>query len=491
VSTGAPPPHIFVESHPLVWTYIGFVGSSAWFRYFACLFVSGAVAFLCFDVVHVNATTVALTMLLVVLGVATRWGLREGVFTSVVCLFAFNFFFLPPVGTLTIADPQNWVALTAFLVTAIVASQLSAKAKDRAEEALARRSEIERLYQLSRAMLMDEAADITRVALTPVRDIFGLSHVAFYDSNNGQVYPADVGPLSRLQLERVAQSSSIDESGEATYIPVRLGTRTIGSLGLAGARLTKPEQESIANLVAIGYERMRALKTAAEAEAARQGERLKAFVLDGIAHDLKTPLTAIKTCVTTLITIPPQSEEKRAELLNIINEETEHLHKTISAAIQLARVESQKVVLQRSASSLLEEVERVVATYPNRHRFEVRVAPDLRVTADPELLSQALHQVLENAAKYSGPNGRIEVAAERIAGNTRITVSDRGPGISPREMERIFDKFYRGTRGRDGSGGSGMGLAIAKGIIEAHGGRIRAENRPGGGAVFIMQVPET
>jgi two-component system, OmpR family, sensor histidine kinase KdpD len=403
---------------------------------------------LCFKVVHVNATTVALSMLLLVLGVATRWGLREGVVTSIVCMFAFNFFFLPPVTTLTIADPQNWVALTAFLVSAVTGSQLSARAKSRAEEALARRAEMERLYQLSRVMLMDEETDLNRSTLAPIRDIFGLKQVAFFDSADCQTHPADPSPLIRDKLEHTAQVNEGADDEEAVYIPVRLGTRVVGSLGLAGARLTPPEQDSIANLVAIGYERIRALRRAAEAEAeaARQGERLKTFVLDGIAHDLKTPLTAIRTCVTTLITIPPQSEEKRAELLSIIDEESERLHKTITEAIRLARIESAKVTLQRSTFLLRELAQHSLGDSDLLPRLEVHIPPSIAVTADPALLQQALRQLIENAAKYSQPMTPIELEAEQSNQTTTIRVSDRGAGIAPREIERIFEKALTDAR---------------------------------------------
>ena len=458
------------------------------YRYLAATCLTASLIFVCLRVGHLNATTVALLMLLLVLGTATRWGLREAIFTSVLCVFAFNYFFLPPLGTLTIADPQNWVALTAFIVSAIVASQLSARAKSRAEEALARRREIERLYQLSRALLMDEAADLNRIALSPIRDIFGLTHVAFYESETARVHSADPGPLTRKDLERSAQLNEPEAQQDATIIPVRLGARVVGSLGLAGPPLTTPEQESIANLVAISYERTRALQQAASAEAARQGERLKTSILDGLAHDLKTPLTAIKTCVSTLITIPPQTEEKRRELLNIIDEETEHLHRTITEAIQLARIESHKVMLQKTRTRIAGQLEILLSPFPDAQRFLVDAPQDLEISADVDLLNQALRQLIENARKYSAGKP-IDISAERDGATVSIKVSDRGPGISPRELERIFDKFYRGTRGRTAAEGTGMGLAIAKGIIEAHSGKIWAENRPGGGAAFVVQLP--
>lgn len=459
------------------------MGWSSPLRYLACLALSGGVVFLCMAA-RVNATTVALAMLLLVLGVATRWGLREGVFTSAVCMFSFNFFFLPPVGTLTITDPQNWIALTAFLVSAVVASQLSAKAKRRAEEAIARRSEIERLYRLSRVMLMDDEADLIRAVLAPIADIFGFEHVAFYESDTRFLHSADPGLLNVSDLNRTAGSGISWQTNRCSYVPVRLGTRVVGSLGFVGPQLTVPEQESIANLVAIGFERMRAMKRVAEAEAAREGERLKTFVLDGIAHDLKTPLTAIKTCVTTLITIAPESEEKRSELLTIIDEETDRLSTTISEAIQLARIEAHKIALQRSRHQLHDLFEALLESMPEGERFDVRIPTDLAVSVDGDLMLQALRQLLGNALKYSGPGAPIEIEAEHTEEGLTVRVLDRGPGISPRELERIFDKFYRGTRAS--SEGSGMGLAIARGIIEAHQGKIWAENRPGGGAVFVV-----
>jgi two-component system, OmpR family, sensor histidine kinase KdpD len=442
-----------------------------------------------FKVVHVNATTVALSMLLLVLGTATKWGLREAVFTSLLCMVGFNYFFLPPVGTLTIADPQNWIALAAFIISAIVASQLSAKAKTRAEEASARSMEIERLYRLSRALLMDEETDHDLVALTPIRDIFGLTHIAFYDSETASVLSSDPGPLSMEQLANSAQTDEAFHQGRSVIVPVRLGTRVIGSLGFIGPELTQPERESIANLLAISYERTRALRRAATAEAARQGERLKRFVLDGIAHDLKTPLTAIKTCVTTLITIPPRTEEKRLELLNIIDEEAEHLHQTIDEAVQLARIEAQQVALKRSPICLFSQIEKLISGLPDSERFYVDIPETLTFSADPDLFNQALRQLIENARKYAGGDSAIEIRAWAEDSSVQITVSDRGPGISPRELDRIFDKFYRGTRTQTSTEGTGMGLSIAKGIIEAHGGKIWAQNRPGGGAVFVVQFP--
>lgn len=460
------------------------------YRFLACLAAASALVAICFTAGHVNATTVALAMLLLVLGIATKWGLREAIFTSLLCVFAFNYFFLPPVGTLTIADPQNWVALTAFIVSAIVASKLSAQAKSRAEEAQARRREMERLYRLSRAMLMDEAADLDRIALTPIRDIFGLKHVAFYELQTRRMHSGNPGPLTQNDLARSAESNEIITREATTIIPVCLGTRVVGSLGLAGPPLTIPEQESVANLLAISYERTRALQQAAAAEAARQGEQLKTSILDGLAHDFKTPLTAIKTCVSTLITIPPRDEEKCRELLNIIDEETEHLHRTITEAIGLARIESRKVALQKTRMQLAPQIQTVILPFPDANRFVTDVPADLEITADAHLMSQVLRQVFENARKYSG-GGPIEIFARPEGATVRVKVCDRGPGISPHELERIFDKFYRGTRGQAAAEGTGMGLAIAKGIVEAHHGRIWAENRPGGGAVFILQIPTT
>ncbi len=445
---------------------------------------------ICYSAAHVNATTAALSMLVLVLGIATHWGLGEAIFTSIACVLGFNYYFLPPVGKFTIADPQNWVALCAFLISAAIASQLSSRAKTRAEEASARRSEIERLYRLSRAMLMDETTDISRTALLPACEIFGLRQIAFFDADSRQIFGStEDSVLSEAELARVAAANEPAVGDGFAMVPVTLGSHVIGSVGLAGRDLSQPEREAIANLIAIAYERARAIDRATAAEAARRGERMKTFLLDGIAHDLKTPLTAIKTCVTALITIPPRTEEKRAELLSIIDEETDRLQRTITEAIQLARIESGKIALDKRVLRPLDIAVRALNASAGREGDRVSIPVDLSVEADPGLLEQAIRQVVENARKYAPASGSLEIAARRDNGSLLFEVLDRGPGISPGELDRIFEKFYRGTRGRGAVEGTGMGLAIAKGIIEAHGGAIWAENRPGGGAIFSFRIP--
>jgi two-component system sensor histidine kinase KdpD len=451
-----------------------------------------ALIFICFRLVPVNATTVALLMLLLVLAVAAQWGLPEAIFTSVVAVLGLNYFFLPPIRHFTIADPENWVALFVFLVTAVVASELSAQAKRRAEEAVTGRNEIGQLYELSRAMLMDEARDAVRVSVTKTGQILHLRHIAFYDAAANRIYGSlDDSGISQADLIRVSETGERNGTGDFSILPVRLGAHVVGSLALHGARISPAVQDSVASLLAINYERVRALDRAAAAEVARRNEEFKSSLLDGLAHDLKTPLTAIRTCVTHMITAPPRTEEVRQELLSIIDQESVRLQQSITEAIELARVESGQLHLNRELTGMAGIAAAAVAEThdENAARYSFDIAPDLRIPVDADLIRRALMQILENARKYAPPDSPIAIAARADDGQAIVSVSDRGPGISPEEIERIFEKFYRGQRGRGKVEGTGMGLSIAKGIIEAHGGKIHAENRAGGGAAISFTLP--
>jgi two-component system sensor histidine kinase KdpD len=469
-------------------------GALLW-RYALCAAAVGALVAGCHRLLPVNTATVALLMLLLVLGAATKWGLPEAIFTSVVAVLGFNFFFLPPVGTFTISDPENWVALFAFVVTAVTVSQLSSQAKRRAEEAVAGRNEISTLYELSRAMLMDEARDAVRVSVTKTGQTLRLRHIAFFDVAGNQIYGSiDDSGISHADLVQVAETGEPIGGGDSTVIPVRLGTLIVGSLALQGARLSATTRDSIASLLAINYERVRALNRAAAAEVAKRNEEFKSSLLDGLAHDLKTPLTAIRTCVTRLITLPPRTEEVRQELLSIIDQESERLQHSISEAIELARIESQELHLRREttlvsslARSAIEETRD-----ENTERYAMDIPPDLQLDIDAGLVRRALMQLLENARKYAPPDSPIRVEARILDGQAVVSVRDKGPGISPDDLERVFEKFYRGRRATTNRvEGTGMGLAIAKAIIEAHGGRIMAENPAGGGAMISFTLPLT
>jgi len=448
-------------------------------------------------------------MLLLVLWAATRWGLAEAIFTSILSVIGFNFFFLPPVGTFTIADPENWVALFVFLVTAVTVSQLSSQAKRRTEEAVAGRNEIGTLYELSRAMLMDEARDAVRVSVAKTGQILRLRHIAFFDLAANQLYGSiDGSGISHADLVRVAEtgeaivegrSSAEDKSidPESTVIPVRLGTMIVGSLALQGPPLSATTRDSIASLLAINYERVRALNRAAAAEVARRNEEFKSSLLDGLAHDLKTPLTAIRTCVTRLITLPPRTEEVRQELLSIIDQESERLQRSISEAIELARIESQELRLHRAPTGIADLVRSAIEETrdENPGRYSIDVPPELEMEIDAGLIRRALMQLLENARKYAPPDSPVRIEARILEGQATISVMDKGPGISPDEVDKVFEKFYRGRPSAGSKAashkveGTGMGLAIAKGIIEAHGGKIRADRRQGGGTAISFTLP--
>ena len=461
-------------------------------RYPVCLGGLVAVVVVNRFIIPINSTTAALYMLLIVLGAATNWGLAESIFTSVGGMVLFNYFFLPPVGTLTISDPQNWVALFAFLATAVTASKLSSNAKNREADALGRRNEMARLYELSRSLLMDEGRDAVRHSIMQAAQILNVGAIAFFDIAVNQIYGSIEDALvSGADLAQVAETGEPLTRANASVIPVRLGAHIIGSLAFGTARLSLSVRESVAGLLAINYERANALNRAATAEIARRNEEFKSSLLDGLAHDLKTPLTAIRTCVTHLITVPPRTDELRQELLSIIDQESLRLQASITETIELARIESHKLHIVPELTDLASLVEFAIGEVRDEDttRYSFQAPEGMPVYVDGDLLRRALTQLIENARKYSPAGSPIQIEAHAEDGIDVIRVLDRGPGISPDELERVFDKFYRGRRGRDKAEGTGMGLAIAKGIIEAHGGKIHAENRAGGGAAIVMTLP--
>lgn len=353
---------------------------------------------------HINSTTVALALLLVVLFTATLWGSKPALCASAFGMLCFNFFFLPPFGTLTIAALDNWIALIAFLVTAITAGQLSARAKRRAEEAEAGRREIERLY-------------------AELRDAF---------------------------------------------------------------------------------------ERASHAEALRQSEKLKSALLDAVTHDLRTPLTSIKASITTLLDEAKAQEvgaeqsvtldrESRLEMMEVIDEESDRLNRFIGGLIELARIEAGEMHLRRQWGAVDEIISTALArasTLTREHKIVVDVEGELPVVrVDERAVSEVVYTLVDNAAKYSPSGTEIRIhAAESDEGLIQIAVEDQGRGIAPELRERVFDKFFRATRDGDVSTqqptGTGMGLAIAKGIIEAHDGRIWIESGAGGkGTRVVFTLP--
>jgi two-component system, OmpR family, sensor histidine kinase KdpD len=343
-------------------------------------------------------------------------------------------------------------------------------------------------------LLTEESSNI-QFALREASRIFGLEQIAFYDRSRDEVRSDPVNPevsaAVRRMLSQVAESEVTSRHGDVTVLPVRLGRAAIGSLALAGGDLTLEVRESIATLIAINQERIQALARAAAAEAARASEQLKSTLLDGLAHDLNTPLSAIKTSVTTLATHQFRTESSRRELLAIIEEEADRLHRVIGEALMLARIESEKVKLDRGPHAASELIARAAeGSRIDAERIVVESPEPFEIEVDAELFSLALKQLMENAARYSPPGSPIHLEARMDPPMASFSVRDHGDGIKPGEREQIFERYHRGSAGRRTKEGTGMGLAIAKAIVEAHGGKIWAETAAGGGARFTILIPD-
>lgn len=454
------------------------------------------IVYVYYRLLHVNTTTVAMTLTVGILLISAYWGLRVSVYMSVAAALCFNYFFLPPFLQFTISDRQNWVALTAFLSTGIIASNLSDRAQTETRISNKRRREAERLYEFSQQLLVaPNVVELVAAIPTKLMNVFALRSVALFLQSRNQTYRSNQSFFTNDRELRVAaqvQDHSTRE-GNITFVPIRLGMRPIGAFAIAGTGVSRETLDAVGGLIAIAVERARAVETLSRSEAGRESERLRNAILDSVTHQLRTPLTSITMAISSLRNDPDLLPESREDMMLVIEEEAYRLNLLISQAVEMAELDTDDVKLEVAATeiaALLPEALGEAKINQSHHPVEIHVAPSLpKVWLDHARIVKVLLHLIENAANYSPAGTPIILSAEAAGRGVMISVADRGPGIDDLERMMIFDKFYRGESQRFRVQGTGMGLAIAKAIVEAHHGSISVTSQLGQGSVFSFTLP--
>ena len=468
-------------------------------RFLVCVLIVFLIVWVYGRVFRVNPATVGFTFLLTVLVVSAAWGLRYAVFLSIAATAAYNYFFLPPLFRFTIADPENWVALFTFLATAIIASELSERARREALQAKQRRSELERLYSFSQQLLVTENVfGLLNSLPAYIVDFFGVTGVAVFLENKEKTYYSEAGVQPRIPVEKLKAISgrgepTLDRDTKTCFMPLRMGVRAIGSLGVLGCDLSRETLEAIGSLIAIAIERAATTEKLTKAEATRESDRLRSLLLDSVTHEFRTPLTAIKASAETLLCEIELQKPQVKELATVINEESDRLNRLVGEAEEVAQLDALQIELHLDPHHIREAVDLAIQQSKRaleRHTIEELIPEDLpRVRMDLKRIAEVLSQLLENAGKYSVPDTAIHITSELRDSQLLTSVADHGFGIDEMEQSLIFEKFYRGRDQRMTIQGTGMGLAIAKAIVELHGGKIGATSQLGRGSVFYFSLP--
>jgi two-component system sensor histidine kinase KdpD len=417
---------------------------------------------------------------------------------SITATLALDYYFFPPIGYFTISDPQDWVSLFAFLITSVIGSDLSARARRQAEESNRRRNEVEQLYRFSSHLLRArDPHELLNEIPKQIVDSFKARAAALYLPDKQEVYRSgvEVPQLDAIRLKATAAREEVDlDRPQGVYFaPVRLGSRVIGSLGICGPLVSSQTLEAIGTLIATAIDRAQAIELLGKAEAVRESERLKSVLLDAVTHDFKTPLTSIKASATSLLEDLRFNRKQRMELLIVIDEECDRINRLIGETSEMARLEAGEVTLEFAPqavgeliSAALEDCESVRSARP----IQIAVKdPHGRVYADLTWARKVFAHIIRNADLYSSPGEPITIDAGEKDGFVAFSVADKGPGIEESEVSQILDRFYRGKGQRHRTPGTGMGLPIAKAIVEAHGGTIEVVSQKGHGSVFTFSLP--
>jgi two-component system sensor histidine kinase KdpD len=472
---------------------------TAFGRFVLLTAVAAAMVALFSRVLRINHTTVALAFLTFVLITAYRWRLAYSVYASILCTLLYNFYFLPPLGRLTISDPQNWVAIVAFLVASFLVSHLSDRERKQAEASEARRRDIELLYRFSQRLLVqDEVKELARSAPSILASVFGFRAVALYVTSADTVFYSDPAQIlvsaSELRELSGADHSIIQPRNGYNIIELRMGAQhQLGRMAITEDNTTLAMLEAIGSMVSVALERAATLERSSRLEAARESERLRSALVDSVTHDLRTPLTSIRAAATTLLNQPNLPEAERNDLVAVVEEESSRLDRLIGLAVEMARLDSHSVKVQLEAQDVGELIDMTVEHMQRElrdHKVKTEIPEDTpRVRMDRTLMQRVLQHLLENAARYSPAGSAIEVSARAENGRLYFSVADHGPGIAPEDLPFVFDKYFRGKRQATAKRGTGMGLAICQAILRAHQGEISAESVPEKGTRFTFWIP--
>jgi len=448
-----------------------------------------------------NSTTAGLVFLAIVVWSATQAGFALSLYIAALCAAFFDFFFLLPYHTFRLAGAQQWVDMFTFAASCLVVSRVAERARRQAHQAEQRRIDVERLYELSQELMLYEDAEGLIHDLPRLIDrIFSLNGVVLYVCDRDRFYASTSElPMSiQASLRAITQepNPTLTIPGDLTARPLMLGMRPVGALAWRPAELSLEVSTAISAQVAIVIARFNAIEASARSEAAREGERLRTALIDSLTHELRTPLTSIRAAATTLLEGGALDEAGRQDMFSIIDEEAARLDTLIGEAVEMAEIDANVVevrLIPQHPRAILDQAVEESRKALAAHR--VIIAPEAPGEAgqpawfDPHLLGRVLRHLLENAAAHTPRGTRITLSSRRNADRLEFCVEDDGPGIDAADLPLIFEKFYRGKRRTTRSKGSGMGLAITRAILAAHGGGIEASSVAGKGAEFLFWVP--
>jgi two-component system sensor histidine kinase KdpD len=472
----------------------------------------------------INSLNIGLLYLIVVIGATTFAGQGAGILASVVGFALFDFFLVPPYLTFVISEQKDLFALFVFLGVSTLISWLLAHAREQARQARQHAEDVSRLYELSQAIIGAQQPDevLPKIA-DKVAEVFGASAcwIMLPDEREQLAVraraPEDARPPTRSELGTAQwsfeHSSEVNQGGltppqfqqqEASrvmaFVPLRVASRAIGVLAVAdkknGRPFTATERTILATFAdqaAVALERLRLLREADRAEMLDRTDKLKSALMSALSHDLRTPLATIMASVTSLLEPDIRWDKQTQEnFLQGIHDEALRLNTLVGNLLDMSRIEGGALHPEKDWYSVAEVIEAVVQRLePNLagHTINVDIEKDLPLTLlDFSEIDQVLTNLVENAIKYTPPDTQIRITARHIENKLEVKVADDGPGVPHEDLLHLFDKFYQ-VKGSQHGRGVGLGLAISKGFIEAHGGRIWAQNRSGGGLQVTFTLP--
>lgn len=457
-----------------------------------------AIAILTFAgyVLHFNPAPVGFLFLLIVVCVSILCGFWQASIVSVLACACLDYFFYPPIFQFTISDPQDWVALGAFEISALLVSRLSSREQLNSREAEMQRKSMEQLYELSRSTLLINMHQPPSPQLTfLIQRIFSADAVAIFDADSGTTDLAGAWMKDEQELAKECYVQQVDDEERSTRTSRRLlkaGADTIGAIAIRG-NLGPLVINALASLTAIALDRSVTFQKESQIAAAHQGEQLRGAVLDSLAHAVKTPLTAIQAANAGLSEVG-QLNHAQIDLVTLIDDEVNNLSLLSTRLLQTAKLEAREMSVAKDDIVVEEMVSAVLSQQSKRlagHPVEVAISDrGLKVRGDRELLSMALVQYLDNAAKYAFVGSVVKISAWESHSEVLISVHNTGPAVPLSDRELIFQRFFRSQNTMHRAPGTGIGLSAVKMAVEAHQGHVWVISTSDEGTTFFMSLPQ-